>query len=75
MRAEAAEARAEDAVRQKEEAFRQRDEAVRQKNEENARILTNALKALIAQGMPEQQARKTLGLDLPGGNPSAPTNP
>ena len=59
-----AEARAEDAVRQKEEAFRQRDEAVRQKNEENEQILANALKTLIAQGMSEQLARKTLGIEI-----------
>jgi predicted transposase/invertase (TIGR01784 family) len=85
LRAEAAEARAEaavhqkeEAVHQREEAFRQREEAFRQKEEadvKNERRLANALKALIAQGMPEQQARKTLGLDLPGGNPSTQTNP
>ncbi len=71
LRAEAAEARADKAEARAEEAVRQ---ALRQKEEadvKNERSLANALKTLLAQGMPERQARKTLGLDLPGENPSA----
>ena len=71
-RAEEAEARAEEAEARAEEAVRQ---AIRQKGEESARTLENAMKALISRGMSEPQARKTLGLDLPGENPSAQANP
>ena len=70
--AEKAEARAEEAEARAEEAVRQ---AIRQKGEESARTLENAMKALISRGMSEPQARKTLGLDLPGENPSAQANP
>ena len=66
LRAERAETALAEERRQKDEAFRQReaerhlkDEAFRQKEQ----ILAIALKALISQGMPEAQARKTLGID------------
>ena len=67
LRAEAAEARADKAESRSEEAVRQKEEA----DVKNERNLANALKALISRGMSEQEARKTLGLDLPGENPSA----